>query len=412
VSAVQRKALRALAAAALFGLPIAAYGCIQRGYPLASGGQVDIRVDVASALFATDTLDADGKPAGPRQAPHQTGVSLYLTEGGAPAFGAFVSVRVEPPEALVLRPAKDENTEEPTCEAVEGSFRCFASREGFARFVASSESDWSGDANIIVSWADQTKDRTIEVLPPGLPDSATNFTMVVGLDAADTVLATFSGLKCSKYAIPEDLGSKWRDGGIRFREARVRATPPVSAPAVLENAPVIVESLYSEAALSLDAACTDRQTRLRLLLDATGQSPRFHLCFSDIGGEASFAITSGQKGAIEPNPTIQVEPEPRLLRVRPVQSVVELGKPIDLFEVSAYNVNRIRIPIPVDLKSSDDQVMNLAQASLTLAGEENPATLVEVDPAAVGTALLHVTPRLLSSPACASDPITVEETPP
>lgn len=409
MSAVQHPSPRALAAAALLLLPLAAHGC-SRGYPLASGGQVDIRVDVAGALFATDTLDPSGKPAGPRQTPHQTGVSLFLTEGGAAAFGAFVSVRVEPREALVLLAASDENTAEPTCEAVDGSFRCFASPEGFARFVASSESDWSGDATLIVSWADRTEEKIIPVLPAGLPDKATNFTMVVGLDDNDTVLATFSGLACSDDAIPEDLGSKWRDGAIRFREARVRATPPVSAPAVVENAPVIVESLYSEAALSLDEKCDDRQTRLRLLLDATGESPRFYLCFSDIGGEASFAISSGQK-IVEPSPEVVVEPEPRLLRVSPVQTIVELGTQVDLFEVSAFNVNRVRIPMPVDLRSDDEQVLKLAQASLTLAGEGNPATLVEVDPTASGTTQIHVTPRLLSKPDCASVPITVVETP-
>ena len=36
--------------------------CIKRGYPLGRSGNVEIRTDVAGALFATDTLDAKGKP--------------------------------------------------------------------------------------------------------------------------------------------------------------------------------------------------------------------------------------------------------------------------------------------------------------------------------------------------------------
>ncbi|UQA55755.1 hypothetical protein [Polyangium aurulentum] len=408
---MQPQAPRALVAAALFALPIAAHGCIQRGYPLAPGGQVDVRVDVAGALFATDTLDEKGKPSGPRQAPHETGVSLFLTEGGAPAFGGYVSVRVEPREALVLRPAADEDTEEPTCEASEGSFRCIASREGFARFVAASESDWSGTATIIISWADRVEEQTIDVLPAGLPDKATNFTMIIGgLGEADKVLPTFLALQCSVGPVPDDLGSKWRPGQIRSREAYVRATPPTATPTVVENAPVIVESLFSEAALSEKADCADRRTRLRVLLGATGESEKFFLCFSDIGGKAPFAVTSGEK-LIEPSPEVDVDPEPRLLRVRTVQSVVELYQPTDLFEVSAFNVNRVRIAMPVDLRSDDDQILQLGQASMTLSAEEDFASLVGVYPSSTGTARLHVSPRLLSMPDCVSDPVTVVETP-
>jgi len=391
--------------------------CIPSGYPLAPGGQVDIRVDVAGSLFAADTLDDKGKPSGPRQSPYSTGVNLFLAEGGAPAFGAFVTVRIEPRQALTLKAATDETTENPTCQEFEGSFRCTASKEGLARFVVTSDSDWSGDASIIVSWADQSKEEKIDVLPGGLPQNATNFTMLIG-GLAETaqnarVLPTFLGLSCTAGPLPADLGSKWRPGAIRSREAHVRATAPLSAPGVVENAPVIIESLSGEAALSLDSNCTDadRKSRLRILLGPTGESDRFYLCFSDIGGQSEFAVTSGQK-QIDPGPNILVDPEPRLLRVRTLQSVVAVDTAaIDLFEVSAFDVNRVRLDMPVDLRIDDDQIVMLDKASVTLDKEPEPVTLVTGTPKAAGQVKLHVSPRLLSTPDCMSDPITVVDGP-
>lgn len=386
------------------------------GYPLASGGQVDIRVDVAGPLFATDTLDDKGLPAGPRQTPFETGVTLFLAEGGAPAYGGFVSVRVEPRQALTVMPAKDETTE-PTCGDHEGSFRCTASKDGLARFVVSSQSDWSGEASIIVTWADQTKEEKIDILPAGLPQNATNFTLLIGglAESAQNsrVLPTFLGLECTVGPLPADLGSKWRPGAIRSREAYVRATAPLSAPGVVENAPVIIESLSGEAALSLDPGCADadRKSRMRILLGPTGESDRFYLCFSDIGGETEFGVNSGQK-QIDPGPTILVDPEPRLLRVRALQSVVEIGtSSVDLFEVSAFDVNRVRIDTPIDLRIDDDQIVMLDKASVTLDKEPEPVTLISGTPKAAGQVRLHVTPRLLSTPDCVSDPISVIEGP-
>lgn len=398
-------------------VPLACFGlanCIQRGYPLASAGQVDVRVDVAGALFAADTLDDKGKPVLPRQSPFETGATLYMIEGGAPAFGAFVTVRVEPRQALTLRPDSSESSDDPTCAEVNGSFRCTASRDGFARFVVSSQSDWSGTASIMVSWADQVREEKITVLPAGLPENATNFSMLIGgLDEAadgNHVLPTFLALKCGTGPVPSDLGSKWRDGEIRVREAYVRATPPSNAPGVVENAPVIVESLFSEAAVSTTQDCLDRRTRLRVLLDGTGESQRFFLCFSDIGGEASFAVSSGEK-QLDPGPRITIDPEPHLLRVRALQSVVEIGPQTDLFEVSAYDVNRVRLAMPVDLTIDDDQVVMLEQASVTLDKEPTPATLIAGTPKAVGAVQLHVKPRLLSQPDCTSDAISIVEAP-
>ncbi|MDI1448780.1 hypothetical protein [Polyangium sp. 6x1] len=408
----RRGRLLRAALGASFLLPLAFSACLEPGYPLAPSGQVDIRVHVAGSLFAADTLDEAGKPVLPRQQPFSTGVTLFLAEGGAPAYGGFVTVRVDPPEALVLEPFPQES--DPSCHEVDGAFRCTASSEGYARFVVSSQSDWSGSASILVSWAEQLKEEAIEIRPAGLPDSATNFTMLVaGLDESldgARVLPTFLALKCTVGPLPDDLGSKWRPGAIRSREAFVRATPPSNAPGVVENAPVIVESLFSEAALSTTEDCAERKTRLRVLLGATGESERFFLCFSDIGGEADFAVTSGQK-QIDPGPKVLVDPEPRLLRVRALQSVVSMGDEVDLFEVSAFDVNRVRIVMPVDLRVDDDQVLGIDQASVTLDKEPNPATVIPATPKSPGPVRLHVTPRLLSSPDCASDPISVVEAP-
>jgi hypothetical protein len=403
---------RASACGALVALgAMSISSCLPSGYPLAQGGAVDIRLEVAGALFAADTLDDAGNATGPRQQPFQTNVSLFLTEGGAPAFGAFVTVRVEPREALALRTADGD----PTCGEVDGAFRCMASSQGLAGFAVTSEGAWSGDASLIVTWADQTKEKEIQILPAGLPQSATNFTMLIGgLDQTlenSRVLPTFLGLKCKVGPDDDDLGSKWRPGQIRAREAYVRATPPTNSPGVVENAPAIIESLSGEAALSLDASCSEasRRSRLRVVLGETGDSERFFLCFSDIGGEAEFAVTSGQK-QIDPGPTILVDPEPRLLRVRTLQSVVDTGTEIDLFEVSAFDVNRVRLAIPIDLAIDDDQIVMLEQTSLTLEQEPDPVTLVRGTPKAVGQVHLHVTPRLLSSPECVSGPLSVIDT--
>lgn len=413
-----RTTRRAIAAAVLGTTALAtsalgAGACIKLGYPLAATGQVDIRMDVAGALFAADTLGPDGKASGLRQSPFSSRVSLFMTEEGEAAFGGIVEVRIEPSEALALYSAPD-STDEPagekTCARIEGSFQCRASKEGYASFLVKSESDWSGDATIVVTWSDRREEHTVKVLPAGLPDEVTNFTLIAG--DSDRVLATFVPLKCTIGPVPDDLGSKWREGEIRFREAFVRATPPPASPGVVENAPVIIEPVNSsEAALSLSPKCEERLPRLRVLLDIEGKSEPFYLCFSDIGGTIQFAVTSGQK-TIEPNREILVDPEPRLLRVRTLTQTVVTNDPIDLFEISAYSADRVRIQMPVDLVTSDDLVLPLEQASISLNDENNVATILQVVPGLPGQAELHVTPRLLTNPDCASETITVLASPP
>lgn len=403
------------AALGLAGLAGLGAGCIERGYPLGSSGGVDIRVDTAGALFAADTLDAEGRGVEPRQKPFTTGVTLTLTEGSEAANGGFVDVRVEPAEALALSTDDGEDSPEPTCKEKDGKFRCTATAEGVARFLLTSVGTWSGDATLVVTWADQRKETTVEVLPAGLPPTATNFELLAS-DSADSghVLPTFGALACTTIdAAPGDLGSKWRPGHVRSRQAFVRATAPATAPGAIANAPVIVEALSSEAALSLAPACddADRVTRLRLLLGATGESPPFHVCFSDIGGEAALSVTSGLL-AVAPAPTFTVAPEPRVLRVATLAQEVVEGETVELFEVTAFNTDLQRIPMDVDVMSSNPDVLKLLQASDTLAGDGVEPTRLLVTAVAPGTALLHVRPRLFKSPDCSSLPITVTALPP
>ncbi|AUX44953.1 hypothetical protein SOCE26_064230 [Sorangium cellulosum] len=424
--APRRPAAPLLAAPPLAAALLLAAACIERGYPLAASGQVDIRADVAGPLFAADTLDVEGKPVPPRQSPWRTAVSLQLTETNEPAYGAYVEVRVVPSEALALHAVDDETgdgvrgdgetgdetDDGASCSVRDGAFRCVAGTQGYARFIAASEGDWSGEARLVVAWADRTEELPITVLPAGLPEDATNFALIAGgLGENDRVLATYLPLTCTIGPLPDDLGATWRPGAIRAREARVRASPPQNAPGVVEHAPVIVESLHSEAALSLAPDCSERTTRLRVLLGATGESPPFTLCFSDLGGDVRLAVSSGQK-VIEPAPALTVDPEPRLLRVRALRSVVTAGTPGDLFEVSAYNAKRVRIAVPVDLRAGDDRVIALGEASVTLRGEDSEATIVQGVAVAPGTTELRVTPRLLASPECTSEPVTVVAPPP
>ena len=64
VSATRATVVRGVGALLLLGLAASSPGCIKRGYPLSRSGAVDVRLDVSSALFAADTLDATGKPTG------------------------------------------------------------------------------------------------------------------------------------------------------------------------------------------------------------------------------------------------------------------------------------------------------------------------------------------------------------
>lgn len=407
-----------LVASATAGLVSSGAGCVSDGHPLGNDGAVVLRVSVEGALFSTDSLDAANQPTGPRQTPYQTDVLLRIKEDTELAHGAFVEVHVEPAEALALGPslttedegALHENGTEPTCDLVDGAFRCRANSEGAARFSLTSNGDWSGDAKVVVTWAGTSLEETVTVLPAGLPNEATNF-QLLGLADEEQVKPTFLALACAADSLPEDLGNKWPDGRIRSREVYVRATAPAANPNVIENAPVVIESTSSEGALSLDADCVERTTRLRVTLDGTGQSPRFFACFSDLGGEVGIAVTSGQK-VIDPPPKVIVTPEPRLLRVRVLdgKSTVPVGfSPESLFEVSAFDValNALALDVDLSVTPADSNVLVLDEGSATLAPEGALPVTVRAIPNAPGTAQLVVSPRLLAEPKCSSTTVTV-----
>jgi hypothetical protein len=384
-------------------------GCLEEGYPLPTSGRVSIGRAVAGALFASDSLDAAGRPLGPRQQPYATLVDLYISEGGEAAHGAFVFVHVEPAEALALTPAKDPVSGEETCELLDGSFRCMATEQGFARFLASSESDWSGSASIVVTWADTGEARdTVEVKPAGLPDTAANFDMIVSAPA-DKVLATYDALACTTGPISQQPSEKWRPGKIRNVEAYVRATPPTTEPTVVENAPVYIESLEGEGALSLDADCSERVTRLRVLLGPTGESAPFRLCFSDIGGAIPFGFFSGEhNGSLAPEPRVlTAEPEPRLLRVTTLVDSIFVGETAAIWQVDAYDANLDVVAMSLDLEV-DKSVLRLDAATAQTSSEPSNPTLVLGEGRASGTTQLRVRPRLLATPECVSEDVTVE----
>ncbi len=399
---------------ALFG---AFAGCVADGHPLGKDGAVDVQVVVDGPLFATDLLDDDGAPLGPRQTPFQTDVVLRMTEDTEVAHGATVAVFVEPPEALTLGPALeklgegalDETEEEPTCSLIDGAFRCRANGEGAARFSMTSPADWSGQARLVVSFATTRLETIIDVLPAGLPESATNFELI-GVSNSEEIRPTFLALQCTVDALPQDLGDKWPLGRIRAREVFVRATAPAASPTVTEHAPVVIESLNAEGALSLDESCEERTTRLRVLLDAKGESPRFFACFSDVGGNVRIGVQSGEK-VLDPGPEVRVIAEPRLLRVRVLdgKSILEPETfPTDVFEVGAFDVRLEAIEMDVDLAlQGTPQTLLLETNSASTAPQGALPTILAATPAVPGTTKLIVTPRLLAEPSCESDLITV-----
>jgi hypothetical protein len=424
-------------AATVLPLALAPIACIDDSHPLGPSGSVRIRVAVAGALFAADVLDAEGNAVGPRQQPSSTRVELFMSEDSEPAYGAFVDVRVEPEEALALV------ADGPECERTDGAFRCTGSEEGYAAFAAVSGGDWSGEARVVVSWAGangSNDSAAIVVLPAGLPTNATNFALVVegqtGNTLTDRVVPTFEILECSVGPQNDEPTPKWRPGKVRHRTAYVRATAPASDPASVENAPVTVEALNSEGALSLSADCPDpapaapddpfvRQSKLRVLLDAKGQSPPFYLCFSDHGGTIPFTFSSGQlslakleAGQPLDRSEIVVETEPRLLRVVTKNPVVAVGEQAE-FEITAYNSDLVKIAMTVFAQPNDPFVLQLAEgSSATLVttpaadpqgGEmvTQPEAVVRVIAEDVGATELSVTPNLLDSPVCESAPVTV-----
>lgn len=383
----------------LVAASVAASGCIADSHPLSTSAEsrVEFLLD-QNPIFAADVIDAAGRPVLPRQVPFEKRVQLRLITAGAIDRGAYVDVGVEPPNALTLVPVDG------TCEQLPGVFRCTSGDDGVATFAARSDSDWSGEARLTI--VGRNEEGRIDVHRAGLPDTAQNFSMVIGDLEGGRVPARFNALSCTLEAVPDQVFEKWPAGAVRVREAEIRVTPPLTTPGVVEHAPVYVESLDAEVFVTRDPSCEPpRTSRLRVQLDGIGRSPKFYFCFSDIGASgAELAFTSGVLAARRG--PIVVEPEPRLLRVVTTETaLVADAVPVPVADVSVFNADLERIRLRVDLRSSDAAVIKPLAPSVTLAGDDgfDDGNLVSVVPLAPGTATLRITPELHDQPVCETE---------
>lgn len=408
-------------------LVLMAAGCFPDNHPLPPGGTVEILLDDGQPLYAADLMnDETGRPILPRQVPFTKRVQLLMSDAQQPDEGAYVDVRVDPPGVLVderrgdvrdgLVPVDD------TCEQLAGAFRCTADDDGYANFDVRSETDWSG--TVTVKIAGRNEERSFEIKPAGLPAGASGFSMIIGgLDQnADKVPATYGRLSCQVDPASSNAYEAWPAGKIRVLEAIVRANPPAATPQIVKHAPVIIQTLHSEARLSLSPSCeaSERASRLRVQLQpkqldeddqavTVGESPPFYLCFSDIGGTVELEYFSGEL-TNQPNRLLQVEPEPRLLRVITLRESLEEGTgPQPVVELSAFDAQLDQISIPVDLASNAPGVLAPNVGTVQLSADVSYPTQISAEVLGPGTARIQVTPRLFESPMCRSQPITVTE---
>lgn len=378
---------------------LTAGGCVSDNHPLGAG-DLQFLAD-ETPIYAADVLDEGGRPVLPRQSPYEKTIQLYMTSGDSADRGAYVDLQADPPIAFDFIPVDS------TCVHLAGTFRCTAEEDGFATFMIRSESDWSGLAQIRVVGRNADTEA-ITVRPAGLPAEANNFTLVVEGVENQRVAARYDNLDCTLEPTPDNTFDKW--DRPRVREGRVTATAPINAPTVVTHAPVIVQSLHPEVYVTLDPSCPEpRTSRLRVQLDATGNSPAFFFCFSDVGGDnVQIAFDSG---ALSGGPrTLQIDPEPRLLRVVTVDDTI-VANEFSAFPVavSAFDADLRKVAFNVDLRTSDSSVLVLPRATDGLPGEGADPLLVEARPVAPGTAEILITPELHATPVCTSQPITVTE---
>lgn len=374
-------------------------GCVAPNHPLSAEGNLEILFD-KSPLFAVDVLDPTGKPVLPRQVPYEKPVSLYLTSSQQPDFGAYVDIQLDQPGALTLVPDGE------TCEQLEGSFRCTAAADGFARFTLRSDSDFSGEVELSAIGRPASR-RPVTIKPAGLPEDATGFELLLEGVSGSQVLARYNQLACSLEPVPDQSFDKWPAGEVRVRAAEIRASGPPATPGVVEHAPVIIETLHPEAFVTLDKNCSQPRTnRLRLQLDAIGRSPTFYFCFSTLGGsEVALQATSGAKQLTR---RLDVLPEPHLLRVVTQQQQLSVvDGPVEAVTVAAYDADLRKVAMPIDLSSSDSLVLLVPSATNQTQSGSVPDTPILLRPLSPGQATISVRPRLFDLPVCLSKTITV-----
>jgi hypothetical protein len=384
----------------IVALAPALVGC-EGVHPLSDSGSALFLVD-DKPIYAADVIDDAGQPVLPRQSPYEKRVQLFLLAAAAPDRGAYVDIQMSPPDRLLLLPVDE------TCEKLPGAFRCTSAEDGFASFLVRSESDWSGRVELSLVGRNRGETGEVDVHPAGLPAEATDFELIVEGVAGERIPARFTSLECSLAPVPDSAFDKWPEGETRVRAAEVRAGPPPNTPGVIDHAPVIIQTFDSEVFVTLDPLCpAPRNSRLRVQLDEIGRSPSFYFCFSDLGtANARLAARSGDKSDER---TVDVEVEPRLLRVVNTKDVVTVGEiDTDVAVLSAFNSDITQVSFTVDVRSSNPAVLHVSSptAALPLAFE---SAFVRVTPLKAGTATIQVTPQLLASPRCDSQPITVVE---
>lgn len=389
--------------------------CVRDGYPLSTGARVTMTTTVGNnTLYAADVLGPDGKPAYARQTPSEMEITLHMSEEQEAAFGGFVDVVVEPPDLLSLGSADD--GEVPTCQQIEGFFRCTANAEGMARFIARSDADKAGVATVFATWAsDKEAHVEVKIAPAGIPEGSV--VAINNIHEQDTIRATGEAISCYEQGVPEDLDVEWREGFVRSstEPLTVQVTPPLESPGAVENAPLYVSTNDATAALSLDVGCgaASRVNELRLQLDAFGKSGPFFACYSDLGGDATFTWRSGSP-IKDKLVTVDVKPEPRLLRIENLLTEVELENttgtqtPRDVFIVSAFGVHEQPLPLTVRL-DLNDHVLRLNNQLVTIdasTGDQIGST-ISVTPVEPGSAQLGATPFAYPQPTCKSKQVTV-----
>jgi len=387
---------------------LAVGACVAPRHPLATDGALDITIE-GGLLFAVDLVDANGTPVLPRQQPFEKRVKLYFTQDGSADRGAFVDLAVSPPEALVLEAVDN------TCEALPGTFRCTAGTDGFANFLVRSESTYAGEATLGVLGR-RADEKQLQIQAPGLPPNATNFDILVEGASGNRVAPAYDGLACTLDAAPSEPFDKWPSGSIRSRKAEIRASAPQSSITSLANAPVIVETVHPEAFVSRNSDCAPpRDRRLRVQLDEIGRSPEFYFCFSDLGGgNIELTATSGDKTT---NLTLNVDAEPRLLRIETIPAALPAFEPMTeqlALKISAYDADLERVSLEVAVQSSDKTVLMPTATSLKLIGKDqgDADASVFVFTGRPDSAVLTVRPLLFETPFCESQPIVVEEVSP
>lgn len=359
-------------------------------------------------IYAADVLDDQGRPVLPRQSPFQKTIQIQMLNGDAADQGAYVDLQADPPIAFNFVSVDE------TCGHLEGVFRCTAGEDGFATFAVRSDSDWS-NANTparVRAIGRQADFEEVTVLPAGLPSDASNFGLIVEEVEGSRVRARFDNLECTLSPSPDADFDKW--ARPRVREARVTATAPINAPTVIEHAPVIIQTLHPEVVVSLDPTCPEpRSSNLRVQLDATGNSPPFYLCFSDIGGDqVQIAFNSGGQNNVVPR-SLSVDPEPRLLRLVTTLEAIEkipfsttTAFPVS---VSAFDADLEKVALEVDVRSTDTSVLTIDKSTETLPGPGGDVLQIQVNAVAAGVAQIQVSPELFVDPVCSSLPITVTE---